>query len=181
MDIIYTVACQLSALEMREVIDRVFNKGSLIGVILEARDDSEDTREGNEGCSEFVGQALPSEIKGDTSVSEYITPCTYNVILTRAPSKEELRALGCAFKFSGAELLEPYEELVERIRYRCFISFVIVTRNGGSHWLNGQPVQTPAVLEFIASHLEKVAALARQRAKDGYARPDRVKAKKVQP
>jgi hypothetical protein len=153
-DFTYTAAQRLDELEMREVIDRVFTKGSLIGVILAVQETDH---------SGYFDK--PDEVPEGEA-----TPCTFDVVLSRGPSKEELRALGQALGFSAAQLLEPYEQLVDRIRYQAHISFVIVTRYGGVHWLNGQPVETALVLDFVAAHLEKVTAKVRKRAENAKAR-----------
>jgi hypothetical protein len=155
-DPIYTAARRLGEFEMREVIDRLFNNGSLIGVVLNAREDECRISE-------------PGIIFPDTE--NYITPCTFDVVLTRRPSAAELTALWRALKFSRAAVPESYEELVDSIRYEAQVSFVIVNRTGGSRWLNGEPVNTSVILDYVAKHQEKVAAVARTRAEKQRPRP----------
>lgn len=144
----YTAARRLNELDMRDIIDRVFNKGSLIGVVLKVQED--------EGNAE-PGIMAPSE-------DECVTPCTFDVYLTRKPSTEELRALGSALGFSSAQVLEPYQDVAGRIRYAGSVSFVTVTRHGGAYWLDGKPVNTPEPLDYVAAHFEHLAKIARQRA-----------------
>lgn len=147
-DIFRVAACTLHKADVREVLDRVFSHGSLITVIHNAQDDN---------LSEDSNPILEGE--------EHVVPCTFDVLLTRRPSAEELRALGCVLGFASAELLEPYEKLVEGIRYKGGISFATVSPRGGTHWLDGQLVQTPAVLDEVAKHFETLAKITGKRAK----------------